>query len=56
MTTKEIETKMNRERIPYETAIKIRTLLDEARKSYGAEDWDDSDKESEVLSLVTDEA
>jgi hypothetical protein len=56
MTTKEIEKKMSQERIPYETAIKIRELLDAARKEYGGQEWDDNDHESKVLELVTEEA
>ena len=56
MTTKQIEAKMNRDRIPYETAIKIRELLDAARKQYGADDWDGDDCESRVIELVTEEA
>lgn len=44
------------ENIVFETAKKIRELLDEARKAYGASDWDDAEKEASVLELVTEEA
>lgn len=44
------------ESIVFETAKKIRALLDEAKKAYGASEWDDNDKESAVLELVTEEA
>lgn len=40
--------------IVFDTAKKIRALLDEAREQYGAEDWDDDGKQ-EVLELVTEE-
>lgn len=55
MTSEQIEAKMAQEMIIYETAKKIRDLLDEARIAYGASDWDDNDKESHVLELVTEE-
>lgn len=44
------------ENIVFDTAKKIRELLDEARKAYGAEAWDDDDKEAAVIELVTEEA
>lgn len=55
MTSKQIEARGQREALVYGTARKIRELLDEARKSYGADAWDDGDKESQVLELVTEE-
>jgi hypothetical protein len=54
MTTKQIEARQMQETIVFETAKKIRALLDEARKAYGAEDWDDNDKETAVIELVTE--
>lgn len=42
-------------RIVYETAARIRLALDEARKAYGAEAWDDDDIQTKVLDLVTEE-
>jgi len=56
MTTKEIEAKQAQESIVFDTAKKIRALLDEAQKAYGSDAWDDADKESAVLELVTEEA
>lgn len=56
MTTKQIEARHMQENIVYETAKKIRELLDEARKAYGASEWDDNDREASVLELVTEEA
>lgn len=55
MTSKQIEAKMAKEVLVYETAKKIRELLDEARKAYGPNDWDEADRESQVLELVTEE-
>ena len=56
MTVKQIEAKMEQEQIVYETAMKIRTLLDEARKAYGSAEWGENDCESRALELVTEEA
>jgi hypothetical protein len=59
MTTKQIEAKMAEENkrtaAKFETAKRIRELLDEARKVYGVEEWDDNGVQDEVLSLVTEE-
>lgn len=55
MTIKQIEAKQMQANLVFETAKKIRTLLDEARKAYGSEAWDDDDKQTEVLELVTEE-
>jgi hypothetical protein len=54
MTVKQIETKMKQEQIVYETAMKIRTLLDEARKAYGSTEWDENDCENRAMELVTE--
>jgi hypothetical protein len=56
MTTKQIEAKQMKETLVFETAKKIRELLDAARKEYGASEWDDNGKEQETLDLVTEEA
>lgn len=53
MTYAQIEAKMVKEVLVYETAKKIRQLLDEARKQYGESEWDDNDCEGTVLELVT---
>jgi hypothetical protein len=59
MTTKQLETAkaeaLAKVDLVHGTALKIRALLDEARKAYGATGWDDDDCESKVLELVTDE-
>lgn len=55
MTTNQIQKKAEREMIKYEVAKQIRELLDAARKSYGPTDWDDENKEDEVIELVTGE-
>lgn len=55
MTIKQIEAKQAMKNIKYEAAKKIRAILDEARKQYGATAWDDNDVESEVVQLVTEE-
>lgn len=54
MTTKEIAVKQTKANVKYEAAKKIRQLLDEAKKEYGA-DWDDDDIESQIIELVTGE-
>ena len=56
MTLKQIEARQAMENVKFETAKKIRALLDEARKAYGADAWDDGAIEGEVLDLVTGEA
>jgi hypothetical protein len=59
MTTTKITNRMKTEAdkvaLKFETALKIRALLDEARKAYGSSDWDDNSLESEVMELVTEE-
>lgn len=55
MTLKQIESKQMHQNLVFETAKKIRALLDEARKEYGATEWEEDDKESEVIALVTEE-
>ena len=36
----------------FELAKQIRALLDEARKKYGADDWDSDDIENEISEMV----
>jgi hypothetical protein len=59
VTSKQIEThqaaEARRVELRFGTAQKIREMLDDARKQYGAEEWDSNDLESEVLNLVTEE-
>jgi hypothetical protein len=47
--------KQARENVKFELAKQIRTILDEARKAYGGEDWDDECVEESVLELVSEE-
>jgi hypothetical protein len=51
---KKIESLMAREMIVYQTAIRIREILDEAAKTFGADKWKDGNKEAEVLRLATE--
>ena len=55
MTRAKIEKEAQRAQIPYQLALQIRQLLDDARKAYGGEAWDGDDMESKVLELVTEE-
>lgn len=55
MTLKQIEARQMKENVPFELAKKIRVLLDEARKAYGAAEWDDDGMEEKIVELVTEE-
>ena len=59
MTAKQIEAKQAEEAkklaLQYDTARQIRELLDGARRTYGAEEWDGDDIENHVLDLVVNE-
>ena len=55
MTSKQIGAKQMKANLVFETAKKIREILDAARKEYGAEAWDENDEECATLALVTDE-
>jgi len=55
MDVKEILNRKAADEILYDTAIQIRQILDAARKSYGASEWDGDDVESQVMELVTEE-
>ena len=50
-----IEKARDREVVKHEVASKIRVLLDEARETYGADEWDEQDVEAAVLELVTED-
>jgi hypothetical protein len=52
MTNKQIEARKAQAQVKFDIALKIRAILDEARKAYGATAWDDEDMENEVLELV----
>lgn len=52
MTTKEIQKRADRSTLKYELAKKVRQLLDEARKTYGPEDWESDDIETELADLI----
>lgn len=58
MTTDQIskagEIDRTRSEIKHGAAIEIRQILDDSRKAYGADDWDDGDVETAVLELVTE--
>ncbi|WP_437948621.1 hypothetical protein WME98_49895 [Sorangium sp. So ce296] len=55
MTIEQIEERQAMEMLKYETAKKIRTLLNEARERAAAADWDEDEFESAILELVTEE-
>ncbi len=55
MTIGQIEARQAMANVVFDTAKKIRELLDEAREAYGAEAWDDDAKQDEVIELVTEE-
>lgn len=55
MTAKQIEALMAKEAIVFETAKKIRMLLDEARETYGVKTWNARGKEAEIIRLLTEE-
>jgi hypothetical protein len=42
-----------RANVPFDLAIKIRELLDDARKKYGPSRWDDDGVEDKIWELVT---
>lgn len=41
--------------VKYEIALKIRELLDAAKKEYGATEWNDDEMESKIVELITEE-
>lgn len=52
MTLAQIEKQAAREMKKFEIAKQIRSLLDAAKKEYGASDWSDEDMEGEISRLV----
>ena len=52
MSVMEIKAKQTKQTMKYELAAQIRTMLDEARKNYGPQDWDDDDLESEISDMI----
>ncbi len=52
MKIKTIMAKQAQQNVKFDTARAIRALLDEARKVYGAEDWDGDDVEAQISDLV----
>ena len=52
MTIKQIEAKQVKDNIKFEVSKRIREILEEAKKEYGAKDWDADDVESEIDALV----
>jgi 16S rRNA C1402 (ribose-2'-O) methylase RsmI len=54
MTIAKIQKEQDKAMITYETAKKIRQLLDEARKVYGATEWQDDDVEAKIIELMTE--
>jgi hypothetical protein len=52
MNMKAIQEKQARENVAYDVALKIRALLDEARKAYGPQGWENDDVENQVSELV----
>lgn len=55
MTTKQIEVEQMKVNAKYEIAKQIRKLLDDARKTYGTQEWDDGDLEHQIIELVCEE-
>lgn len=55
MTANQIENVQKQANLPYEVAKQIRAILDQARKDYGAADWDGDDVEAKIVELVTEE-
>jgi hypothetical protein len=52
MKVKTIMAKQQKENVKFELAVRIREMLDAAKKEYGAQDWEDDDVENEVSELV----
>ena len=54
LSIKTIHSRKSLDAIKYDTAIRIREILDAARKEYG-DDWDNDEAESYILELVTED-
>jgi hypothetical protein len=55
MTINQIEKAQSKATLKFELAKHIRELLDEAKKTYGAQDWDDDELEACICELVFEE-
>jgi hypothetical protein len=53
---KQIEEAKRAAAVPFDVALQLRKVLDDARTAYGAKRWDEDDLESQVLDLLTGEA
>lgn len=56
MTTKQIEERRDNQARKFAIALELKAILAAHRKAYGAADWDDDDMDSEIATLVFDEA
>ena len=52
MTANKIEAAAKKAQLPFEIAKQIREMLDQAKKAYGASDWNDEMIEEEIQRLV----
>jgi hypothetical protein len=55
MNMKQLIARQESANVKFEVAKRIREVLDEARKAYGPQAWDDADIESEISELVFSE-
>jgi len=55
MTKNQIAKKAEREAKKFEIAMQIREILDNAKKYYGAEDWEGDEIENQILDMVGSE-
>ncbi len=55
MSVEDISKAQGKANVKYELAKQIRQLLDEARRIYGSQEWDDDDLENEILELISQE-
>jgi len=52
MTQEQIHEQQRRDNAPYDLALKIRALLDQARDEYGKQMWCDDEVEVRICELV----
>jgi hypothetical protein len=52
---KTIMAKQSEANVKFELAKQIRTILDDARKAYGVDAWDEDDVETQICELVFEE-
>ena len=52
MTSKEIEKRAQKEMLPYTAAKQIREILDNVKRLYGEQDWEDSYIDDKIQELV----